>query len=211
MKVIDNFLCKSYHKNILELMTDPNFEWGYGHTTFPIEKDHSDFTNFNEYGFSHIFFDEERGAVGRFASHIQPLLFQILDVTNCDFILRSRADMVTWSKEDFIHPAHIDFPISNTAAVFYINETDGDTIFYNVKSTAVLKDKELKEYDRVSPKANRLVIFDGDLLHTGCSPTKHKNRILINSNFIKKEYGEEFKVFLKNRTSFPPNSNERIF
>ena len=35
---------------------------------------------------------------------------------------------------------------------------------------------------------NRLVLFDGDLLHTGSSPTKHKNRILINSNYAKKEY-----------------------
>ena len=119
------------------------------------------------------------------------MLYQILDVTNCDLIWRARADMVTWSKEDFIHPAHIDFPFPNTASIFYVNESDGDTIFYNVKRTDVANYKDLKEYDRVSPKANRLVIFDGDLLHTGCSPTKHKNRILINSNYIKKEYLEE--------------------
>ena len=118
-------------------------------------------------------------------------MYQILDVTDCDFIIRARADMVTWSKEDYTHPAHTDFPFPNTASVFYVNETDGDTIFYNVKPDDVPKDKELKEYDRVSPKANRLVIFDGDLLHTGCSPTKHKNRILINSNYIKKEHKEE--------------------
>ena len=76
------------------------------------------------------------------------------------------------------------------ASIFYVNETDGDTIFYNVKQTDVANYKDLKEYDRVSPKANRLVIFDGDLLHTGCSPTKYKNRILINSNYIKKEHKE---------------------
>jgi hypothetical protein len=45
--------------------------------------------------------------------------------------------------------------------------------------------------ERVSPKANRLVLFDGNLLHTGSSPTKHKNRILINSNYIKKENVKE--------------------
>ena len=70
-------------------------------------------------------------------------------------------------------------------------------IFYNVKPDDVPKDKELKEYDRVSPKANRLVIFDGDLLHTGCSPTKHKNRIIINSNYMKNEEEAEFHAFLK--------------
>ena len=189
IKIIDNFLTKSYHKDILELMTSSNFEWYHN--------DNISYTNnvnpkcFHEYGFTHIFWHDETGKRNTIYSHfIQPLLYQILDVTDCDFIIRARADMVTWSKEEFIHQKHIDFPFPNTASVLYINETDGDTIFYNIKPEDVLKDtdyKDLKEYDRISPKANRLVIFDGDLLHTGCSPTKHKNRILINSNYIKEK------------------------
>ena len=188
MKIIDNFLGKSYYENILDLMVGPTFEWWYRSNSSSFQ-DRPDSTNFSEYGFSHTFWDEEKGATGRFASYIQPLLFQILDATDCDFLLRARADMVTWSKEEFIHLAHRDFAVPNTASVFYVNESDGDTIFYNIKPEDVPKDtnyKDLKEYDRVSPKANRLVLFDGDLLHTGCSPTKHKRRILINSNYIKK-------------------------
>ena len=182
MKIIDNFLTKSYYQYILELLTSPNFGWNYI----------SDITGgsqslqFNNYGFAHKFIHEERGPISEYAEFMRPLLYQILDITDCDYILRARADMVTWSgKEDFIHPAHNDYSFPNTAAVFYINETDGDTIFYNAKRTDVADYKNLKEYDRVSPKANRLVIFDGDLLHTGCSPIKHKNRIIINSNYIK--------------------------
>ena len=198
MKIIDNFLGKSYYKNMLDLMAGPTFNWWYSdNSSLRIQKDHPDSTNFSEYGFSHKFWDSEKGP-NPSESFIQPLLFQILDVTDCDFIIRARADMVTWSKEDYTHPAHTDFPFPNTASVFYVNETDGDTIFYNVKPDDVPKDKELKEYDRVSPKANRLVIFDGDLLHTGCSPTKHKTRILINSNYIKKESVKEFNIFMEN-------------
>ena len=190
MKIIDNFLGKSYYENILDLMVGPTFEWWYRSNSSSFQ-DRPDSTNFSEYGFSHTFWDEEKGATGRFASYIQPLLFQILDATDCDFLLRARVDMVTWTgKEEFIHLAHTDYPFPNTASIFYINETDGDTIFYNVKPDDVPKDKVLKEYDRVSPKANRLVLFDGNLLHTGCSPTKYKNRILINSNYIKKEDAE---------------------
>ena len=190
MKIIDNFLSKTYYNNISEQITGPNFEWWYyNYISNPPFS-----TDFNEYGFSHTFWHEKRGHTNTsFSNFILPLLFQILDVTDCDFLFRARADMVTWSKEDFIHPVHIDSPIPNTASVFYVNESDGDTIFYNIKPEDVPKDKDLKEYDRVSPKANRLIIFDGDLLHTGCSPTKHKTRILINSNYIKKEYIEEFR------------------
>ena len=106
---------------------------------------------------------------------MEPFLYQIMDVAECDFVLRGRADMVTWSKDEYIHPPHADFPYPNTAAVFYVNESDGDTILYG------------DEVSRVSPKGNRLVLFDGSILHTGCSPTKHKNRILINSNYGKKD------------------------
>ena len=104
------------------------------------------------------------------------MLLNLKDTVNWECILRSRADMVMWSLEDFIHPSHVDFDYSNVATILYINDTDGDTILYDQNNPSEIK-------ERVNPKANRLVIFDGDVLHTGCSPTKHKNRILINSNF----------------------------
>ena len=179
-------------------MTSFEFEW-HGHNTQNEAIDRPE--HFSEYGFSHILWHKKKGGISQFSSFIQPLLCQILDVTDCDFLIRARADMVTWSKEEFIHHAHTDFDIPNIASVFYVNESDGDTIFYNIKLDDIPKDKdlkELKEYDRVSPKANRLVIFDGDLLHTGCSPTKHKTRILINSNYIKKESVKEFNIFMEN-------------
>ena len=188
MKIIDNFLTKSYHKNILDLLTNLDFGWKYSSDITGVSQS----LQFNDYGFTHKFIHEERGPVSEYAQFIQPLLYQILDITDCDYILRARADMVTWSgKEDFIHPPHDDYSIPNTASVYYVNESDGDTILYNVKPTDVANYKDLKEYDRVSPKANRLVLFDGDLLHTGSSPTKHKNRILINSNYIKEKEQKE--------------------
>ena len=150
MKIIDNFLTKSYHKNMLEMLSGCNFEWGY-------IGDSSSTKNFNEYGFSHIFWDEADGAISRFTSYIQPLLFQILDVTDCDSICRARVDMVTWTgKEDFIHPAHTDYSFPNTATVFYVNESDGDTIFYNVNPNDN-SNGEVDNLERVSPKAKEFI------------------------------------------------------
>ena len=130
----------------------------------------------NEYGFTHTFYKDSYLRDSWYATFIKPMLLNLKDTVNCDYILRSRADMVMWSFEDFIHPPHVDFDYSNVATILYINDTDGDTILYNQKHPSEIK-------ERVNPKANRLVIFDGGVLHTGCSPTKHKNRILINSNF----------------------------
>jgi len=189
VKIIDNFLTKSYHEKILELLSGPNFGWGYSDCITGTEVARvaqPEPSQHNEYGFGHSFWTENKGPDSEYAYFIEPLLYQILDVTNRDLIFRARADMLTWTgKKEFIHPAHVDFVIPHTASVFYVNESDGDTILYNVKIDDVANYKDLKEYGRVSPKANRLVLFDGDTLHTGCSPTKHKSRIIINSNYIK--------------------------
>ena len=189
LKVIDNFLTKSYFEELTDILTSGDFEWGY---TNP-GKGHMG-NLFNGYGFTHAFADWQWPGLrsgDRFLNFIQPLLYQTLDATDCDYILRARADMVTWQgKEEFVHPPHVDYPFSHTAAVYYINESDGDTVFYNVYPKDVPKGThytELKEYSRSSPKPNRLIIFDGELVHTGSSPTKHQNRVLINSDYIKKE------------------------
>ena len=185
LKVIDNFLTKSYFKELTDLLTGESFEWWYTNPT----QGHMG-NRLNGYGFTHGFWDIG-GRPNRFSNFIQQLLYQTLDATDCDLILRARADMVTWSgHEEFVHPAHVDFPFPNTAAVFYINESDGDTVFHNVYPKDVPKGThytELKEYTRSSPKPNRLVLFDGELVHTGSSPIKYQNRVLINSNYIKKE------------------------
>ena len=205
IKIIDNFLTKSYHEDILKHLTSSNFEWSMYNPNYiffgpssPTDFDYRDDiqTKHKYYGFAHQFWSKEVGPASRLFSFINPLLLHIQDVANCDMNIRARADMLTWvGKEKFaVQETHIDFPYPNTASVFYVNESDGDTIFYNAKPADLPEGKthkDLKIYDRVSPKANRLVLFDGDLLHTGCSPTKHKNRILINSNYIKKEYKEE--------------------
>jgi len=189
LKVIDNFLTKSYFEELSDILTGGDFEWGYTNPS----KGHMG-NLLNGYGFTHGFADIAWPGLrsgDRFLNFIQPLLYQTLDATGCDYILRARADMVTWQgKEEFAHPPHVDFSFPNIAAVFYINESDGDTIFHNIYPKDVPKGThytELKEYSRSSPKPNRLIIFDGELVHTGSSPTKHQNRVLINSNYGKME------------------------
>ena len=187
IKIIDNFLSKTYYKSILELLSGHNFDWKYLENITDPENETKSVDNFNGYRLSHTFWDEKKRSLPPLGPYMEPLLYKIMDVAECDFVLRARADMVTWSKDEFIHPPHADFPFPNTASIFYVNETDGDTIIYD-EHHPILKSKISQ---RVSPKANRLILFDGSLLHTGSSPTKHKNRILINSNYMKKEDAEK--------------------
>ena len=59
-----------------------------------------------------------------------------------------------------------------------VRTTDGEAAgtVQNLKGNYTIK-------KRIPPKLNRLLMFKGKFAHTGCSPSKHNTRILINSNY----------------------------
>ena len=56
--------------------------------------------------------------------------------------------------------------------IYYINDSDGDTVVY--------KDKKLIG---VKPEAGKVLMFDGKLHHASSSPVKNKLRKVVNINF----------------------------
>ena len=187
-KVIDNYLTKSYHKDLLDNMSGNSFPWYY-ESNLSYEKSKAGKENIFEFGFNHTFWDNQDGLRDTFyALFWKPALHKMQDTLNSNLILRSRGDMTMYANKVYEHAPHVDFGFPHFSAVYYLNDSDGDTIFYNKKTLdqdSIKNISDLKETKRVSPKANRLVIFDGDIIHTGSSPNKHKNRIIINSNFSK--------------------------
>ena len=170
MKVHDNFLNKSYHKEILDLMNGPEFPWFYSNNIILDGRTNTN-DDLEEFGFSHIFWKHPNGPVETvFAKFILPLLYNIMDIIDANEILRARGDMTMHTPAGFKHKTHVDFEFPNIATIYYVNDSDGNTVCLD---------------QQVEPKANRLVVFSGDIPHTGHSPSKHKNRIIINSNYRK--------------------------
>lgn len=110
-------------------------------------------------------------------------------------ILRIKANLQT-RKEDkkgnqFSIP-HIDcmLPSKNYTLIYYVNDSDGDTFFFNeeVNSLSNMHDvselDKLTVYRRVTPKKGRAVLFRSDILHAGSHPKKSEKRIIINYNFF---------------------------
>jgi|TARA_R100000278_G_scaffold60375_1_gene49213 hypothetical protein len=181
-KVIDDFLHKTYFKEMQQSLESDEFPW-YFNKNITYNNEEAD-NVFQDFGFTHWFVHEENGLTDTQLSHfMKPFISQIMDTIDYNKVLRARADMVTWTQNNFLHEAHQDFAFPHKACVFYINQSDGDTVFYNVTKNDY--NDKCKIQERVSPKPNRLVIFDGDLMHSGHSPSQHKRRIIINSNFIK--------------------------
>ena len=145
-------------------------------------------------GMSHLLYYVEREEEpSQYYKYIHPLLEQIMEEAGACKILRARVDAVL-SLQYFSNPEfepHVDLShLPNISAVFYIGDSDGDTIIYRNTLPVGGRDGDvpgnLEELVRVSPKANRLVLFKGEHWHTGCRPTNGR-RVLINSNYLVNE------------------------
>lgn len=109
-------------------------------------------------------------------------------------LIRLRCGMFMKSSKNHIHPPHIDYDFPHLVALLYVNDTDGDTILYKEKYDnshgldardyyQMKLNYQVTEDIRVTPKPNRMVIFDGLTYHSSSSPVDSDRRIVMNCNF----------------------------
>jgi len=70
---------------------------------------------------------------------------------------------------------HKDHPNPHYVLLYYVNDSDGDTVFF--------EDDEVTEIKRISPKKGRIAFFDGSIYHAASNPTLNP-RLVFNYNFI---------------------------
>ena len=81
---------------------------------------------------------------------------------------------------------HVDADVDHMVVLYYVNDSDGDTVIYEnlfegYDKVPLLKD--LKEKKRVTPKAGRVVLFNGKHWHTSYQP-EHNVRCVVNYNVV---------------------------
>ena len=109
-----------------------------------------------------------------------------LDIENMDRIrLGMHIPNPSWHGH---HGPHCDQAVPHTVVLFYVTDTDGDTYFFDHEDKidplgyGYDGEDEYKIIDRVTPKKNSMVVFDGLTTHASSYPTKGQ-RITINYNF----------------------------
>ena len=73
------------------------------------------------------------------------------------------------------HNAHIDNENPHDVVLYYINDADGDTFFFDDKRNVI---------HRETPERGKMVIFDGSIFHASSSPSKNI-RMTLNINYEK--------------------------
>ena len=101
---------------------------------------------------------------------VMKIIYRFCFEKNIDF------QMVCRSAINYSHPRdglfylpHTDHDYEHKNILIYLNDSDGDTVFWN---------NERVEIKRVSPKKGRIVIFDGNIMHSTDAP-KEKERLVL--------------------------------
>ena len=179
IKIIDNFLDKETHNKIYNLLIDKNFNWH-------IAKEMVNGDENKNWFFYHTGIEDQKICTpdGTYNSVFHPVLSKVESslhlpvecIKNNDRFPRAwRAKINCYPKnKDFkfsdLHTDHIKYHI---VAIYYVNSNDGFT--------------ELQDKGKIESKANRLVLFSGDILHRAIGHTDTNVRLNMNINYMKHE------------------------
>ena len=129
-------------------------------------------TNSSYPGFINTFFD--KNIINDCYFNFSQILYKFCDKLNINLLKVNlgRIFLQIPSKVDVPFEPHIDQYYPHWVCLYYVNDSNGDTIFYD-------NNKEIK---RISPKKGRIIFFDGSVYHTAGKPNKN-HRAVVNFCF----------------------------
>jgi hypothetical protein len=194
MLIIDNALPDLVFKKLKDFCFSSECPWYYGGTAGREELEPDD-----HYTWSHNAFMDFKSISFTSSMLMTSILSGMSGNETKPFdIYRIRLGLITKTKKPVTHTPHCDMDFKHMTGLIYLNDSDGPTVFYNEfynpKSsmspayyyTDVLKGKVTVQ-ERVLPKENRMVLFNGFQFHSSTSPLTVDRRIVLNFNYIYKE------------------------
>jgi|TARA_E500000318_G_C3466481_1_gene174777 hypothetical protein len=134
--------------------------------------------------FVHTLYSDGKKDSKNFEPVVAPIIKYFFEKNNISekILTRAKVNMTTKCSKNLRTTPHIDNANKHYVMIYYVNDSDGDTIIYKQKYGE--KRLWLSPYKRVSPKAGRCVFFNGLHYHSASLPKKSDVRCVVNMNFI---------------------------
>lgn len=190
IKVFDNFIPDQYVDEINNLLFN-KWSWGFvGDVT--VRHDHLENADADykpRPAISKALIKNDHVVINM--DFLYPMIWSAADKAGVNFnkIAQSRAFMqFPIITNDRLDPAHVDLHIPHTVVLYYVNDSDAQTIIYDKKDDGYGEDyiydvENLSVLEKVTPKKGRVVVFDGSYYHTAEQP-KNGMRCILNTNLI---------------------------
>jgi hypothetical protein len=154
-------------------------------------------TDTDDFSFSHLAI-KDGNDISELAPYARICIDRIFEKLgeNRPKLYRVRFGLILKSHKHKVHGPHVDFHTSHQTGLLYLNDSDGDTYFYDNYYDPTLDDglsqfdyyqkyikDDLKFQQSITPKSNRLVLFDGHQYHASSCPTETQLRVVMNFNY----------------------------
>ena len=160
-KIVSDFLDADAFGEIRDLVTDQDFPWR--------RRDHMAGDSDKMY-FTYNFYNGMEVSSGLYKLHILPVLQKLEAVAPVEV----RANM-SISELYEVSGWHCDYKLKCKSAILYLNGCDGGT---------ELKIDEGVTTVFIKSEANKMLIFDADVLHRGITSKREPVRYIINFNYF---------------------------
>jgi hypothetical protein len=147
-------------------------------------------------GFFHMAFDGASATPVSSAVNamLVPLLFVAIEKAGLELttLIRVRLGMFPQTMVDVpFHNPHVDFYEPHLVGLYYVNDSDGDTVVFEETSDQLTAEQSARHANegrftvahKIAPKKGRMVFFDGKQYHASMHPMQHPSRIVVTFNF----------------------------
>jgi hypothetical protein len=160
-EVIDNFLNEIDFLRIKNLMLSGDFPWYYqSNTTFEDPKK-------STFYFIHKFYDYY--TVNTHTDYWQTI-YPLIAKIDPKSLIRVKGNLYPGFDVKISNDLHLDYEYPHKAAILYINNNNGPTIF--------------EDGTEITPVENRVLFFEGHKLHKSTHCSDEKIRVNININYF---------------------------
>lgn len=190
MEILEQFLPEALEDRVEEILLNSHFRWFFNAEDTPNPK--NNFATIDTADtimtpqFTHRIFSQ-----GTIKSPFYEIAKQVLDKgaekleVDIKEILRIKTNLLlnnTDVGEHSYNRPHVDLLSPHHVLLYYVNDTDGDTIVFDEKYDG--SELELTNPKRVTPRKGRAIWFNGENYHASCNPIKSKKRIVINYDVV---------------------------
>lgn len=148
-------------------------------------------------GFSHPTFNikEPNPVLSPLNAILVPILFVFCEKAGLQFNALMRIRIGLFTRAMFQaphHNPHVDLYEPHRVALYYVNDSDGDTVVFKETYDDVPKphaaryanEGKFTVGEKISPKKGKMVSFDGKRYHASMHPLAHSSRIVVTFDFV---------------------------
>lgn len=186
IRIVENFFPLYLQKKYKGIFFSEQITWNFNQYATSSNNDTSYNTNIKEdSSFVHIF-EQSNKETSLFLEQVSKSIKEHFSVDVKEILrARLRFSMPNPLYEDnWYLPPHTDFMIPHHTLIYYINDNDAETLFFDQKHVPESKSNfDMKVIKKIKPKQGTAVLFNGLIFHAA-KTSKLNPRMLLNINFL---------------------------